>query len=204
MTVAKARHVGVIAEEFESSEKAFDILYSLIESQIKHNVPILTIALGKIDNMNVYFDELSEDPLIHENKVKISILGKWFDESETNVEAIKKIMEETRDYDSYFLNFCINYDGREEILTAMKLIARKVQAGKLDVDMINYSDIKESLYTSYFLPPDIIMKTGKTRKLSGFLLWDCINAYIYFTRKPWKDFSKGEFEKIIRIYEKNS
>lgn len=197
------KHVGIIADEFEADEKSYKIIDSIIETQLKQKIPIVTIALSNIENVNEYFDQLSQNKLIHENKIKISVLGRWFDESEQVVDSIKKLMDETKDYDGYFLNFCINYDGREEILAAMKLIARKVKADKLDVDMINYPDIKENLYTSYFLPPNVIVKTGKSRKLSGFLLWDCINAYIYFTRKPWKDFSSSELEKIAKIYEKS-
>ncbi len=51
-----------------------------------------------------------------------------------------------------------------------------MKAGKLDPESIGRSEIKDNIYASYFLPPDLLIKTGTSMKLDGFLLWDSVNA----------------------------
>ena len=148
------------------------------------------------------FNELSESKLIHENKIKISILGKWYNLPGRVVDAIKKAINDTRDYDSFFVNFCINYDGQEEIVDAMKLIGMQIKAGRMDPELIDKDTIKESIYSSYFLPPDLMIKNGSRKETSGFLLWDSVNAKIYFTNKLWPDFDRTEFMDAIKDYQK--
>src|SRR5690606_40296287 len=57
----------------------------------------------------------------------------------------------SKDYDKHFLNFCIQYDGQEDIAEASKMIARKILTGKLTVDDITPQTIKENVYSSYFI-----------------------------------------------------
>jgi len=63
--------------------------------------------------------------------------------------------------------------------------------------MISKKDIKENLYSSYFIPPDYMVINSGKRSLDGFLLWDCANAKIYFSDKLWPDFSRDELEKVL-------
>ena len=70
-----AKHIGIIADEFELVEKSFKVIDALIESQVKKNIPIITIALGEIQEINKYFDTLASNPTIHENKIKIFLFS---------------------------------------------------------------------------------------------------------------------------------
>ena len=79
-----------------------------------------------------------------DNKIKVSVLGKWYDLQQNVVSAIRKIGEETKDYDSFFVNFCVNYDGQDEILDAFKLIGRQIKAGKMDPDLLKKDMIKRA------------------------------------------------------------
>ena len=136
----------------------------LFKEQITKNLPIMTIYLIPeyltekehfpiyLDEFIPFLEEIRTSETITQNKMKISAIGKWYDMPGRAVEAIKKTIEETKDYDEFFLNFCINYDGQEEIVDACKLIARKIKAEKLDVDAINKQLIKDNIYSSYFLP----------------------------------------------------
>jgi undecaprenyl diphosphate synthase len=113
------------------------------------------------------------------------------------IESIKKIIDSTKDYDNYFVNFCINYDGQEEIVDACKMVARRVKLGKIEVDSITKETIKDDLYSSYFLPPDFIFVTGKKRSVSGFLLWDSVNSEIVFTNRLFPELTVKDIEKGI-------
>ena len=223
-TVRPIRHLAITTHGMESwaedhkkdikeaYEKGFGTIKELVIMQVKQNIPILTIYLlpeslkreeyfsAFLDEFVLFFENLKNDDIIHKNQMKISALGKWYDLPGKAVESIKEIIEETKDYDKFFLNFCINYDGQEEIVDACKLIARQIKADKLDVDAITKETLKDNIYSSYFLPPNLIIKNGRIKNTSGLLLWDSIYSEIYFTGKNFPDFSKSDFSNAIEQY----
>ncbi len=220
--MAKIKHVGITmvgnrgwskkhkTDLAHTYKRSFKILSSIIKQQIKSNIPIMTIYLLPshvkdskqlfvlIDSLIVFFKELIESKLLQSNKIKVSVLGKWYDLPSRIVEPIKKLTSITKDYDDFFLNFCINYEGQEEIVDACKLIARKVKLEKIDPEVINKEMIKENIYSSYFIPPSLIIATGKEKKLGSFLLWDSAYTEFYFPNKLWPDFSVKEFLKAVK------
>jgi len=195
---------------YEGYRRSFGKILDLIDMQIKKNIPISTFYIMPIDverpddrnllidEINVFLTELDENEKIHKNKIKISILGKWYTLPSRIIDSIKKIIDDTKDYDDYFVNFCINYDGQEEIVDAAKMVARRVKLGKIDVDNVTKETVKDDLYSSYFMPPDYIIVSGKKRSMSGFLLWDSVDAEIIFLRKNFPEISIKDVEKGIR------
>ena len=187
----------------------FELLNKLVKLQVRLKVPIFTIYLvpdiekstayylNFSDHIAEFFNGLSISEIISEYKMKISIFGKWYKLPGKAVEALKNIIEETKDYDNFFVNFCINYDGQEEIVDACKLIAKQVEVGKIDSEMITKESIKENIYSSYFLPPDIVLIYGQ-RKLSGLLLWDSVNSSIVFADKSFMEFEEEDIEGLDR------
>ena len=202
---AKTHHLGTE----ELYKRMFSKINWLVDMQISMNIPIITayVLTSKvknsehfpaiIDKLIEFFDGLRNNSKVYENKVKISILGKWYDLPGRAIDSIKAIIDETKDYDSFFLNLCINYDGREEIVDACRILGRRIQAGKLDAEAIDKEAIKDNIYSSYFLPPDMLIKTGTEKKLGGFLLWDTTESNIYLSGKPWLLFNEKDFEKAI-------
>ncbi len=224
----KARHIAITTDGAalwaknnkkgleEAYKKSNLIIKSTIKTQIKLNIPILTLYILPsdlknpeqfsmiVDSMVELFNDLITSDSIHKNKVKVSVLGKWYDLPGRIVDTIKSLVDETSDYDNFFVNFCINYNGQEEIVDACKLIVRKVISEKIDVDSITKNTIKDNTYSSYFLPPDLIIKSGLTHTNSGLLLWDSVNSRIYFTDKLWPDFGKDDFKKAVEAFEKQN
>ncbi|MCK5107991.1 MAG: undecaprenyl diphosphate synthase family protein, partial [Nanoarchaeota archaeon] len=110
----------------DSWKKSFDIILETIRFQVDKNIPIITFHLvpmslvkkeefSEISSfISKFFEELKRNHLINENKVKVSVLGKWYDLPGELVESIKDVTRATKDYDSFFVNFCVNYDGKEE------------------------------------------------------------------------------------------
>ncbi len=173
--------------------------FYVLPSSIKDQSQITEIVDGLAD----FFSGLPSWDFIAENKIKVSVIGKWYDLPGRVVEPIKKVIDETKDYDNFFLNICINYDGQQEIVDAARLIAAMVKSGRLDPDRISRQDIKDNIYSSYFLPPDLIVKNGKGRKLEGFMLWDSPNSKIFFSGRLWPEFSKLDFLKALEFCQKN-
>ena len=192
----------------EGCNKYFGLLSKLLELQVKSNIPIFTVYLlpGNVeksadcymifsDSMANFFNQLSNSAIISEHKIKISIFGKWYKLPGKAVESLKKVIEDTKEYDNFFVNFCINYDGQEEIVDACKLISKQVELGKLDPEMVTKDTIKENSYSSYFLPPEIIFIYGE-KKLTGLLLWDSVNSRISFAGKSFTEFEDGDVAKL--------
>jgi undecaprenyl diphosphate synthase len=198
--------------EKHAYERSFSKVMDIMKQQIKMDIPILTFYVLKeknIDNESLinefskFISSLTEDKFIHDNKIKIGIIGKWYDLPNNVVEPIKKIIDITKEYEEFYLNFCLNYNGQEEIVDACKLIARKVEAEKIEVDSISKEMIKENLYSSYFIPPEIIIVNGTKKKKTDLLLWDSANSLIFFTKTLWPDFDKSSLMDAINDYQKS-
>ena len=196
----KDKHKKTASEAFE---KSFTAMNDVVSAQISNNIRIVTIYLlpEKIEDEEEFIDLMIEFikglSSFDTNQVKVSVLGKWYDLPTKAIEPIKKIIDDTKDYDKFFLNLCINYDGQEEIVDACKLIIRKVQTETLDADAVTKQVIKDNIYASYFLPPDIMLINGSKKRFSGLLLWDSAHSKVCFTGKLFPDFSKKDFENCL-------
>lgn len=206
---AKEKNIPLSTVLELSKERILDI----VTMQIQENIPILSFFLFPQqykeftqfeEIVNAYdtgFATLVSDPLIIQNQVKISFIGKWYSLPGRLVERIKKVIDETKDYDRFFLNFYINYDGQEEILDALKLLIRKAETGKIMPEFLSKEDIKDSLYSSFFLPPDMIIRNGTERSTGGILLWDSSQTYLYSTNKYWPEFTIDDWHLAIKAYQ---
>ncbi len=216
------KHIAILVdgcEEFaEKKQQPIQEVYktqflnikNAVKVGIKLKIPLMTFfsrstkpADEEIDQLVDFFNLLLKWDLIHENQVKISVLGKWYGLPDRLIEPIKKIISNTKDYDKHFVNFCIQYTGQEEIVDACKLIAQQLKLDKITPEGINTALIKENLYSSYFLPPDLMIISGKKKTTGGLLLWDSPNTKIYFTDTLWPDFGKEDLLKSIVFYQNN-
>jgi undecaprenyl diphosphate synthase len=194
----------------EAWRESFLAINEMISFQVKMDIPILSFNVMPmelkernnfsliVDSLVEFFNYLLSSECIKKNQIKISVLGKWYDMPGRLVESIKKITAETKDYDNFFVNFCINYDGQEELIDSFRIIARKIRSSILDPDSITKEEVKDNLYSSYFIPPDLIIITGKRKFFGGFLLWDSIKSKIYFSDKLWPDIKIDDLNVIIQ------
>ncbi len=186
------------------------IIMEILALVFESKIPIVTIHLlpsgamareefePAIDSMEEFFALLKDDESIHSHQAKVSVLGKWYDLPSRLVESIKAVVDSTKDYDKFFLNFCVNYDGQGELVDACRIISMKVKADKLDTESITADTLKENLYTSYFIPPELIIVTGEEKKPYGFLLWDSASSKFHFTGRHWSEFSAEELRKVLQ------
>jgi len=162
----------------------------------------------EIEELMQIFEEklrkLLTDKRIHQNQVKVKIIGR----RELLPNSIKNIIEEveesTKNYNKHFLNVALAYGGRAEIIDAAKRIAEKVKQGKLDPNEINEKLFEKHLYTAH-LPkqdPDLIIRTSGEERLSGFLLWQSAYSELCFLDIYWPEFRKIDLLRAIRVYQK--
>jgi tritrans,polycis-undecaprenyl-diphosphate synthase [geranylgeranyl-diphosphate specific] len=151
--------------------------------------------------MNIFsneFDRLMKDEKIHRERMKINFIGRLHMFPKNIVDKMEKLMEITKDYDNYEINFAMGYGGRTEILDAVKNVAKLVKEGKLKVDDINEEVFEKNLYISD--EPDLIIRTGGESRTSNFLMWQSSYSEWIFVDKMWPEFEKEDFEKALEDY----
>ena len=57
------------------------------------------------------------------------------------------------------------------------------------------------MYTKNIPDPEILIRTGNTKRLSNFLLWQLSYTEIFFEKKLWPDFNEKDFDRILRSYQ---
>ncbi len=135
---------------------------------------------------------------IHKNKIKVNFIGRINLFPPNIFNKMKDLMEMSKDYSDYVINFAMAYDGRAEIIDATKKIAQQIKSGKLNIDKINEDVFDKSLYISS--EPDLIIRTSGERRTSGFMLWQGSYAEYCFVDKFWPEFEKEDFVKCIQDY----
>ncbi len=109
-------------------------------------------------------------------------------------------MEETSGNDGMILNLALSYGGRDEILRAVRKIAREVEDKKISPKDISLDTISEHLDTSGLPDPDLVIRTSGEYRLSNFLLFQAAYSEIYITPILWPDFNRNELEKALQDY----
>ena len=126
-------------------------------------------------------------------KIKLKFIG---DKKRLPVK-LKKLLKEsenkTSDFRKLQVNIALNYGSKKEILNAINIIVK-------DKKKITEKNIQDNLYTKKIPNPDILIRTGDTKRLSNFLLWQLAYTDIFFVKKLWPDFKKKDFINIIKKF----
>lgn len=134
--------------------------------------------------------------------VRINVIGDISRLSPEIQNLTKKVMKSTRHNTGMNLNIALNYGGRDEILKAVRCIAKEVAAGKITADDIDEKTISDHLYTSGIPDPDLLIRTSGEIRLSNFLIWQSAYSEFWFTDVLWPDFKKENMIEAISDYQK--
>lgn len=137
-----------------------------------------------------------ETQKLHEQGVKLCLLGSLDGLSPQLQKQVTDAMELTKDNSRLTLSLAFNYGGRAEILRAVRqLLTEGVSSEQVDERLFsNY------LYTTGLPDPDLIIRTGGEVRLSNFLLWQSAYSEYYSTPTYWPDFNEAEVEKALEAY----
>ena len=176
----------------------------IIKSSIQNKIKFLTLYAFSTENWKRpkkeinYLFNLLENFLasrlddIHNQKIKIKILGyKKFSKKLNNLlnYAEKKTIKNSK----LQINLALNYGSKLELMNAFK----KIKRGKIE---INEKNLEKYLQTKNIPDPDILIRTGNTKRLSNFLLWQLAYSEIFFEKKLWPAFTEKDYIKIIKEY----
>ena len=129
---------------------------------------------------------------LHKQNIKLKIIGfKKFSKKLNNL--LKYSEKKTFQNNSLQINLALNYGSKMEILNAFKRLKKKGEK-------INEKNLINYLYTKNIPDPDILIRTGNTKRLSNFLLWQLAYSEIFFEKKLWPEFNEKDYNRIIRNY----
>lgn len=208
-----AREYGL--EDAEGHKKGKQKLEEVLNWCFELNVKVLTVYAFSTDNfkrateeiedlMKIFYDGLDDaikDERIYKNKVRIKIIGRRELIPKLLLEKIEKLETLTKDFSNYYFNIALAYGGREEIIFAIKKIAKMVKDGELKIEDINEEKVSENMYTQNLPDPDLLLRTSGEERFSNFLLWQIAYSEIYFSDVYWPTFKKLDFLRAIHTYQ---
>ena len=177
----------------------------IIKVSIKNKIKFLTLYAFSTENWKTpkkeinYLFSLLENFLInkideiHKQNIKLKIIGvKNFSKKLNKLLNLSE--RKTQKNSKLQINLALNYGSKSELLNAFKRL-------KKNNDIINEKNIRKYLQTKNIPDPDILIRTGNTKRLSNFLLWQLSYTEIYFEKKLWPDFNEDDYNKIIKKFQ---
>ena len=188
----------------EGHKAGLKTVEKIIKSTIIQKIDFLTLYAFSTENwkrpkkeVNFLF-ALLEDFLttkidkLHKQNIKLKIIGvKNFSKKLNNL--LKYAEKKTSKNKKLQINLALNYGSKYELINAIK---KMVQFEK----KINEKNLVNYLQTKNIPDPDLLIRTGNTKRLSNFLLWQLAYSEIFFEKKLWPDFSEKDYNKIIKKF----
>ena len=182
------------------------IVEKIIKQSIKNKIKYLTLYAFSTENwkrpkneINYLFNLLEDFLLnkiedIHKQNVKLKIIGKMNFSKKLN-QLLKLSEAKTSKNTKLQINLALNYGSKTELIDAFKILIKKKEN-------INEKNINKYLHTKNIPDPDILIRTGNTKRLSNFLLWQIAYTEIFFEKKLWPEFNENDYTRIIKKFKK--
>ena len=178
----------------------------IIKQSIKNKIKYLTLYAFSTENWKRpkneinYLFNLLEDFLLnkiddlHGQNIKLKIIGKM-NFSKKLIKLLKLSEVKTSKNTKLQINLALNYGSKVELIDAFKKLIKKKEN-------INEKNINKYLHTKNVPDPDILIRTGNTKRLSNFLLWQIAYTEIFFEKKLWPEFNENDYTRIIKKFKK--
>lgn len=134
------------------------------------------------------------------NNMRVRIIGDTSKLPEDLRRSIAALEEASKDNTGLKFQVAINYGGRDELIRAMRALARDIKTEKTEIDHIDEALFGQYLDTKEIPDPDLLIRTSGEQRLSNFLLWQLAYTEFYFPEVLWPDFNKNELMKAVEYY----
>jgi undecaprenyl diphosphate synthase len=188
----------------EGHKEGLSTVEKIIKETIRQKIKYLTLFAFSTENWNRpkkeinYLFNLLENFLskkiedLHKQNIKLNIIGVKNFSKKLN-KLLKLSEKKTSNNTILQINLALNYGSKFELINAFKKIVKNNVK-------INEKNLKKYMQTKNIPDPEILIRTGNTKRLSNFLLWQLAYAEIFFEKKLWPDFNENDYIKIIRKF----
>ena len=176
----------------------------IIKESIKQKIKFLTLYAFSTENWKrpkkeiKFLFNLLENFLVnkiedlHKQNIKLKIIGVKNFSSKLN-KLLDKSEKKTSKNDKLQINLALNYGSKFELINAFKNLKKSNK-------QITEQNLSKYLQTKDIPDPEILIRTGNTKRLSNFLLWQLAYSEIFFEKKLWPDFNQNDYNKIIKKF----
>jgi len=187
-------------------KEGLSTIQKIIKETINNKINFLTLFAFSTENwkrpkteINYLFNLLenfliSKIDQLHNQNIKLKIIGIKKFSSRLN-RLLNLAEKKTAKNKTLQVNLALNYGSRFELINAFK----KLQKHKKNINEKNFTNY---LQTKNIPDPDLLIRTGNTKRLSNFLLWQLAYSEIFFEKKLWPEFNEKDYNRIIRNYKK--
>jgi len=156
---------------------------------------------GLMDLYDRALRDIAVDERVHRHQIRVRVIGNRSLLPARVQEAIEIAEKATAGYSRYRLNVALAYGGRDEIVEAIRALAREVRDGRLTPEQIDSEAVSRHLYTADLPDPDLIFRTSGEERISNFLLWQAAYSELYFSDVMWPGLTRLDFLRAIRSFQ---
>jgi undecaprenyl diphosphate synthase len=114
--------------------------------------------------------------------------------------VLDETVERTAQNDEMVLTLALSYGARNELVRAVRRLARDVNQGRLNPEVIDEDDLSSALDTEGIPDPDLLIRTSGEMRISNFLLWQLAYTELYFSDVLWPDFDARELRRALNEF----
>ena len=190
----------------EGHRAGLNTIEKVIKETIKQKINYLTLFVFSTENWQRpkkeinYLFNLLETFLInrieelHKQNIKLKIIGvKNFTKKLNNI--LNQSEKKTSKNKKLQINLALNYGSKFELMNAIKNLMK-------NKEKITEKNLTKYLQTKNIPDPDLLIRTGNTKRLSNFLLWQLAYSEIFFEKKLWPDFTEKDYNKVIKDFKR--
>jgi len=190
----------------EGHKAGLNTVEKIIKETINQRIKYLTLYAFSTENwkrpkkeINYLFNLLENFLLnkikdLHKQDIKLKIVGIRNFSKKLN-KLLNLSEKKTSKNKTLQINLALNYGSKLEIINALRKM-------KKNNDKINEKNLSKYLQTKNSPDPEILIRTGNTKRLSNFLLWQISYTEIFFEKKLWPDFNEKDYIKVIKKFKK--
>ena len=190
----------------EGHKAGLKTVEKIISETIRQKISYLTLYAFSTENWNRpkkeinYLFNLLENFIskksehLHKRNIRLKIIGVKSFSKKLN-KLLRLSEKKTKNNTTLQINLALNYGSKFELINAFKKL-------KKNNENFNEKNLSKYLQTKNIPDPELLIRTGNTKRLSNFLLWQIAYSEIFFEKKLWPDFNKDDYKNIITNFKK--
>jgi undecaprenyl diphosphate synthase len=188
----------------EGHKAGLNTIENILKETIRQKIKFITLFTFSTENWSrpqkeiKYLFKLLENFLINKihnlnkKKIKLKIIGYKNFSSELN-KLLRESENLTKKNTKLQINLALNYGSKIELIETFKRLNKQKKK-------FTETNVSQNLLTKGIPDPDLLIRTGNTKRLSNFLLWQIAYTEIYFEKKLWPEFKATDYKKIIKKF----
>ncbi|MBQ6435941.1 di-trans,poly-cis-decaprenylcistransferase [bacterium] len=200
---ARAQGLSVLSGHKKVVDEVFP---KLVEKAVELGIECLTLWVFSTENWGRDHDEVEglmklfvqfcdrANKELNKQGIRVSFIGRRDNLPEELQKKMTELISSTNQNNKMLVNIALNYGGRDEIVRAVNKILERGE----------YSEIGEQTLSDYLdtstldLPdPDLIIRPGGEKRLSGFMSWQAAYSELYFSDKMMPEFGPDDLQAAV-------